>query len=150
MLNHKLLEKVKEFLIQLVKDEDFRTQLVSDKVEDVKQFMADGGYKFSQDDFTTAAIKILELKELGKFEDLTEEELIGAVGGFASWKPWSERFKPHKPNISITKPPLILKPIEPVPPIAKYGAIIPHPVISIPAPPTAIAHYGVIMPKEEM
>jgi predicted ribosomally synthesized peptide with nif11-like leader len=126
MVKNKILESVKGFLVKLIKDEDFRTQLMSDKVEDIKKFMADGGYKFSQDEFETAAIKILELKELGEFEDLTEEELVGAVGGFSSWKPWSERFKPHKLNLSITKPLLILKPIDPVPAIAEYGVIMPR------------------------
>ncbi|XZF61958.1 MAG: Nif11-like leader peptide family RiPP precursor [Gloeotrichia echinulata DVL01] len=76
-----ILEKVKNFLIKLVKDEDFRTQLMSDKIEDIKKAMADGGYNFSQAEFETAAIKILELKESGEFNDLSEEELVGAFGG---------------------------------------------------------------------
>ena len=81
-MSREILEKVKSFLVQLVKDESFRNQLMSEKVEDVKKIMADGGYKFSRDEFETAAIQILELKELGQFQDLTEDELVGAIGGF--------------------------------------------------------------------
>jgi predicted ribosomally synthesized peptide with nif11-like leader len=76
-----IFEKVKEFVIRLVKDEDFRTQLMSDKIDEVIKLMEEGGYDFSQEEFETASIKILELKELGQFDDLSEEELVGAFGG---------------------------------------------------------------------
>ncbi|MEH1830606.1 MAG: Nif11-like leader peptide family RiPP precursor [Nostoc sp.] len=79
-----ILEKVKNFLIRLVKDEAFRTQFMSDKIDEVTKVMEENGYNFSQEEFETASIKILELKELGLFEDLSEEELVGAVGGFAN------------------------------------------------------------------
>jgi predicted ribosomally synthesized peptide with nif11-like leader len=78
-----ILEKVKEFLIRLVKDEDFRTQLMSNKIDEVRQVIQDSGYSFSQEEFETATIKILELKELGEFHELTEQELLGAVGGIS-------------------------------------------------------------------
>ncbi|MBW4565263.1 MAG: Nif11-like leader peptide family natural product precursor [Mojavia pulchra JT2-VF2] len=76
-----IFEKVKEFLIRIAKDEAFRSQLMSEKVEEVKKALENGGYKFSQQEFETAAIKILELKELGEFHELSEEELVGAFGG---------------------------------------------------------------------
>jgi predicted ribosomally synthesized peptide with nif11-like leader len=76
-----IFEKVKEFVIRLVKDEAFRTQLMSDKIDEVIKLMEEGGYDFSQEEFETASIKILELKELGQFDDLSEEELVGAFGG---------------------------------------------------------------------
>ncbi|MEH2000528.1 MAG: Nif11-like leader peptide family RiPP precursor [Nostoc sp.] len=79
-----IFEKVKEFLIRLVKDEAFRTQLMSDQIDEVIKVMEKGGYNFSQEEFETASIKILELKELGQFEDLSEEELVGAFGGLTS------------------------------------------------------------------
>ncbi|MGD1713667.1 Nif11-like leader peptide family natural product precursor [Dapis sp. BLCC M172] len=43
-----ILEKVKDFLIKVVKDESFRTQLMSEKVEEVRKVMTDSGYNFSQ------------------------------------------------------------------------------------------------------
>ena len=110
-----ILEKVKEFLIRLVKDEDFRTQLISGKVEDARKAMADSGYNFSQEEFETAAIEILELKELGHFEELTEEELVGAVGG---WR--SDRYRKKFPKYPRGPKP-IPKPIDPQP---LYGVII--------------------------
>ena len=117
-----ILEKVKEFLIRLVKDEDFRTQLVSDKVEDARKVMADSGYDFSQDEFETAAIEILELKELGHFEELTEEELVGAVGG---WRvgDWKKRFPKD----------LIIQPM--------YGIVIEPPKDEYPKPKPAPLPY---------
>ena len=80
-MSREILEKVKNFLIRLVKDEAFRTQLMSDKIDEVVKVMESGGYNFSQEEFETASIQILELKELGLFEDLSEEELVGAFGG---------------------------------------------------------------------
>ncbi|MEH2024418.1 Nif11-like leader peptide family natural product precursor [Nostoc sp.] len=79
-----IFEKVKEFLIRIVKDEAFYTQLMSDKIDEVIKLMQEGGYNFSQEEFETASIKILELKELGQFDDLSEEELVGAFGGLTS------------------------------------------------------------------
>ena len=114
-----ILETVKEFLIRLVKDEDFRTQLISDKVEDIRKVMADSGYNFSQDEFETAAIEILELKELGHFEELTEEELVGAVGGWRS--DWYYKYlRDPKP-----RPKPLPKPIDPQP---LYGVVIDPPI----------------------
>ncbi|MEH2231811.1 MAG: Nif11-like leader peptide family RiPP precursor [Nostoc sp.] len=93
-----IFEKVKDFLVRLVKDEAFYTQLMSDKIEEVIKVMEEGGYNFSQEEFETASIKILELKERGQFDDLSEEELVGAFGGFISI------------NQPVIKPPLITQP----------------------------------------
>ncbi|MBN4000525.1 Nif11-like leader peptide family RiPP precursor [Nostoc sp. LPT] len=79
-----IFERVKEFLIRLVKDEAFYTQLMSDKLDEVIKVIEEGGYNFSQEEFETASIKILELKELGQFDDLSEEELVGAFGGLTN------------------------------------------------------------------
>ncbi|MEH2289749.1 Nif11 family protein [Nostoc sp.] len=79
-----IFEKVKEFIIRLVKDEAFYTQLMNDKIDEVIKVMEEGGYNFSQEEFETASIKILELKELGQFDDLSEEELVGAFGGLTN------------------------------------------------------------------
>ncbi|MBN3942054.1 MAG: Nif11-like leader peptide family RiPP precursor [Nostoc sp.] len=79
-----IFEKVKEFIIRIVKDETFYSRLMSEKIEEVIKVMEEGGYNFSQEEFETASIKILELKELGQFDDLSEEELLGAFGGLTN------------------------------------------------------------------
>ncbi len=136
-----ILEKVKEFLIRLVKDESFRTQLMSDKVEEVRKVMADSGYNFSQEEFETAAIKILDLKESGEFHELSEEELVGAFGGWAFSEP-------------IVQPlyGVVIKPPEdgyPKPDPQPYPKPRPRPFPCVCKPPIDIQPmYGVIQPRE--
>ncbi len=136
-----IFEKVKEFLIRIVKDETFRNQLMSEKVEEVKKALENGGYNFSQAEFETAAIKILELKEQGEFQDLSEEELVGAFGGLTRnndlivqplygviyWPP-DKHPKPWPKPRPIDPQPLygiVISPIyQPVQPL--YGVVIPQ------------------------
>ncbi|MDJ0796784.1 MAG: Nif11-like leader peptide family natural product precursor [Calothrix sp. MO_167.B12] len=91
-MSNTIVEKVKDFLVRLVKDESFRAQLTNKKIEEVRKVMADSGYTFSQNEFEKAAIKIIEFKELGEFHDLTEEELVGAVGGVSTKFDWDLKF----------------------------------------------------------
>jgi len=127
-----ILEKVKDFLIKFVKDESFRAQLMSDEVEAVRKAMADSGYHFSQDEFETAAVKILDLKESGEFHELSEEELVGAVGGLSYvWPP-----QDYPKELPERKPYPWPKPIDPQP---MYGVIIE------PIDPIAQPMYGVIV-----
>lgn len=130
-----ILEKAKEFLVRLVKDETFRAQLMSEKAEEVRQVLEDGGYKFSQAEFETAAIKILELKDNGGFDELSEQELVGAIGGvttlavnnfeaiaiYGSVIPWPpENGHPIPPTRPHPRP----RP-KPFPPVqALYGVIV--------------------------
>ncbi|MDJ0620893.1 MAG: Nif11-like leader peptide family natural product precursor [Calothrix sp. MO_192.B10] len=126
-----IVEKVKDFLVRLVKDESFRTQLTNKKVEEVRKVLAENGYTFSQNEFEKAAIKLLEFKELGEFHDLTEEELVGAVGGVSTkfdWRYWKEPI-----NIDLDKE-IELPDINDDPNIygiAMYGAVIPPDAISL-------------------
>jgi len=127
-----ILEKVKDFLIKFVKDESFRTQLMSHEVEAARKAMADSGYNFSQDEFETAALKILDLKESGEFHELTEEELVGAVGGLSyAWPP-----QEYPKELPEPKPYPCPKPIDPQP---MYGVIIK------PIDPIVQPMYGVIV-----
>ncbi|MFH7028986.1 MAG: Nif11-like leader peptide family RiPP precursor [Heteroscytonema crispum UTEX LB 1556] len=135
-----IFEKVKDFLIKLAKDEAFRSQLMSEKAEEVKKTLENGGYNFSQEEFETAAIQILELKESGEFQELSEEELVGAFGGITSisdrviqplygvisWPPKGHPKPWPKP-----------KPIDPQP---MYGIVI------SPIGPHGQAAYGVVTP----
>jgi predicted ribosomally synthesized peptide with nif11-like leader len=82
-----ILEKVKNFLIRLVKDANFAEQFQASSRDRIQKVLQDSGYSFSQADFETAAIQILELKERDEFHDLSEEELIGAIGGWIRYFP---------------------------------------------------------------
>jgi predicted ribosomally synthesized peptide with nif11-like leader len=77
-----LFERLKEFLVRLVKDQSFRTQLDNGTVEERQQILKSAGYLFSKEEFETAALHVLESKERGEFTELNEEELAGVLGGF--------------------------------------------------------------------
>ena len=82
MLPNNILEKVKEFLIRLVKDSAFITRLQTGSADQVQSLLQDAGYDFSQEDFESATLQILDLKEQNLFHELSEAELVGAVGGW--------------------------------------------------------------------
>jgi predicted ribosomally synthesized peptide with nif11-like leader len=77
-----LFERLKEFLVRLVKDQSFRTELDNGTVEERQQVLKSAGYIFSKEEFETAALHVLESKERGEFTELNEEELAGVLGGF--------------------------------------------------------------------
>jgi predicted ribosomally synthesized peptide with nif11-like leader len=132
-----ILEKVKDFLIKIVKDEAFRTQLMSEKLEESGKFLQDRGYNFSKEEFETAAIKILELKDNGEFNDLSEAELVGVVGGIASIAPESNLIQPLHG--------IILPPNDHYPKPLPKPFLKPFPIIKLDLPPYQ-AMYGVVTP----
>ncbi|MEH2057467.1 MAG: Nif11-like leader peptide family RiPP precursor [Nostoc sp.] len=146
-----IFDQVKEFIIRIVKDEDFRTQLMSDKIDEVIKVMEEGGYNFSQEEFETASIKILELKELGQFDDLSEAELVGAFGGITSTH--NVVAQPLygivvSPPEQCTKPPIKWIP-RPLPKPCPQ----PHPIFILEHPPVqgAAAYGGVVIgPKIDL
>ncbi len=130
-----IFEKVKDFLVKLVKDEAFRSQLMSEKAEEVKNALENGGYNFSQQEFETAAITILELKELGEFHELSEEELVGALGGISRI---NDRVIQPMYGVIYWPPKGYPKGIKPKPdPQPMYGIVIEPPVQAL---------YGVVAP----
>jgi hypothetical protein len=77
-----MLEKLKEFVVRLVKDEEFRTDLANQpSEEDQTKVLEELGYNFALADVEAGAIKILELAEQGLFNDLNEGELTAVFGG---------------------------------------------------------------------
>lgn len=113
-----LLEKVREFLVMLVKDQSFRTQLENIKIDERNKFLQDAGYKFSKEEFETATIQLLDLKEQGEFTELSEEELVAAVGGFIG------KYPIVQPLYGVVRSPLPIEPIgRPIQPL--YGVIRP-------------------------
>jgi predicted ribosomally synthesized peptide with nif11-like leader len=131
-----ILEKVKEFLVRLVKDRAFRAQLQTNKIDEVRKVMQAGGYNFSKEEFETATLKILELKELDQFHELSEEELVAAVGGYVTKLPdiqplygvilWPPEPLPEPYPKPIDPQPMYGVIIEPIEPIVQpmYGVII--------------------------
>ena len=98
-----LFERLKEFLVRLVKDQSFRTELDNGTVEERQQILKSAGYIFSKEEFETAAIHVLESKGRGEFTELNEEELAGVLGGLASER-LSFRFKlplPPQPTYGV-------------------------------------------------
>ncbi|MGD1950475.1 MAG: Nif11-like leader peptide family RiPP precursor [Leptolyngbyaceae cyanobacterium] len=137
MLPTNLLEKVKEFLIRLVKDSVFITQLQTSSVDQVQSLLQDAGYDFSQEDFESATLQILDLKEQNQFHELSEAELVAAVGGWMRRYP--RRRRPGRPPIDSTG--LIVQPM--------YGVII-EPPVAHPKPeplpfPDPQPMYGVVI-----
>jgi predicted ribosomally synthesized peptide with nif11-like leader len=76
--------KIKEFLVRIVKDDEFRASVESQpNPTEQSQFLQEAGYNFTPGEFDAAAIKILELAEQGKFTELGEKELVAVMGGQA-------------------------------------------------------------------
>ena len=82
MLPSAIFEKIKELLVRVVKDSDFINQLQTSSAEEAQTILKEAGYRFSREHFEAAAMKILDLKEKDQFHELSEEELVSAVGGF--------------------------------------------------------------------
>jgi predicted ribosomally synthesized peptide with nif11-like leader len=75
-------DKVKEFLVRIVKDDEFRTSVASQSTPaDRSQLLKESGYTFTPSEFDSASIKILELAEQGLFTDLNDNELVAVMGG---------------------------------------------------------------------
>ncbi|PZV20509.1 MAG: Nif11-like leader peptide family natural product precursor [Leptolyngbya sp.] len=148
-----VFEKVKDFLVRLVKDSSFASQVQVSSTDQLQELLQKFGYTFSQADFETATIQILELKERDEFHELTEAELVGAVGGwtrrFQRWTPKEPIVQPlygvviDPPENHFPKPRPRLRP-NPLPgptPPPLYGVIIDPPIVVQPL-------YGVIIDPE--
>ncbi|NJR67538.1 MAG: Nif11 family protein [Synechococcales cyanobacterium CRU_2_2] len=148
-----LFENVKEFLVRLVKDPAFLAQLQSSSPDTVQQTLQSLGYRFTKGELESATIEILDLKEQGEFHELTQEELVGAVGGLILRYPIIQpmygviinppiyrhpRPRPY-PRPRPGKPPIDHDPIVPIDPIVQpmYGVVIEPPIAVQPI-------YGVI------
>jgi predicted ribosomally synthesized peptide with nif11-like leader len=109
-------DKVKEFLVRLVKDNEFRTSVEARSTpEEQSQLLKDSGYDFTPSEFDSAAIKILELAEEGLFTDLSESELVAVAGGQTlDGNNWWWRPGPGRPGF---------------PPVIVYGGPIPGDII---------------------
>lgn len=129
MQSNTILEKVKEFLVRLVKDTAFVTQLQTNSIDQVQTLLQQAGYTFTNEEFETASLQLLDLKERDEFHELTEEELVGAVGGWIRGYP-----RPYPKPYPIVQP--------------MYGVIVEPPDQEYPRPkpyPTPQPMYGVVI-----
>ncbi|QYO62618.1 hypothetical protein [Leptolyngbya sp. 7M] len=115
-----ILEKVKGFLIRLVKDSAFVNQLQTSSIDQIQSLLHQSGYTFTNAEFETATIQLLDLKERDEFHELTEDELVGAIGG------WMRRYPYPRPCHTPCSNPY---PIQPM-----YGVIVEPPSDGYPRP----------------
>ena len=142
------LENVIGFYKRLVKDKDFRSQLESaSNSSECRKMMREAGYEFTQEEFETATVQILEKKGLRDLDDgltdLSEEDLELAFGGISRFwdRKWPIPIMQTHYGVVYQPPDEEPKP-DPVPvpqPQPMYGAIQPI------DPPDAIALYGLVM-----
>ena len=142
MLPSAIFEKVKELLVRVVKDSEFLNLLQTSSAEEARTILKEAGYRFSKEHFESAAMKILDLKEKDQFHELSEEELVGAVGGFLYghkppfWiqplygviiDPPKDNPRPYpKPTPLPWEPPIVIQPM--------YGVVIDPTPTPIPGP----------------
>ena len=145
-----VIEKVKEFLVRLIKDNEFWTQLINSSIDESRKILQEAGYSFSKEEFETATLEILDLKERGEFNELSEEDLVALVGGLVKYdfatspfwrKPWFQPEPIVQPMYGVViDPGVITDPV--VQPM--YGVVI-DPVIE----PVVQPMYGVIVDSTE-
>jgi hypothetical protein len=80
-----MLDKLKEFVVRIIKDEEFRTELENQPSEQAQaKILEKLGYNFALPDVEAGAVKILELAEQGLFKEVSESELATVFGGLTA------------------------------------------------------------------
>ena len=145
------LENVIDFYKRLVKDKDFRSQLESaSNSSECRKMMQEAGYEFTQEEFETATVQILEKKGLRDLDDglseLSEEDLELAFGGISGfWDKWP-KYPIIQPHYGVVyQPPEDEPKPDPVPlpqPQPMYGIVIdPNPIQAM---------YGVVIADDHL
>jgi hypothetical protein len=76
------IDKIKELLVRIVKDDAFRSEIESQPTPEAQtEVLEKSGYLFGAEELEAATIKILELAEQGLFPELTDTELNAVFGG---------------------------------------------------------------------
>ncbi len=139
------LEGVIRFYKSLVEDKDFRSQLeTASNSEECRKIMQEAGHDFTQEEFETATVEIIEKKGLRDLDDslskLSEEELELAFGGISYY--W-DRYKWFIGKEPIIQPlyGVVYQPPEEKP---NPGFGLKHPIQPI-NPPEAVAMYGIVI-----
>ncbi len=139
-----VFNRLKKFVVQLFQDDQFRYQLASASDEEKATLLEQLDYHFSQQEWESGMLQILDAKERDEFEELSEEQLAALAG--AGLKPSDLAFPmygigvPHP--IDDWNPP---HPVDPLPPCRKWwSCLTPHQ----PYPPQTI--YGAPIPKNDL
>jgi hypothetical protein len=113
-MSENIFSKFKEFIVRLIKDQDFRTTLEQTETSKRTEFLANQGYSFTTELFEAGAIELMSSQQKGEFTDVSEEELAGVFGGYVGtpiiqpmygviWWPWPRPIKPidHQPMYGV-------------------------------------------------
>jgi predicted ribosomally synthesized peptide with nif11-like leader len=75
-----VFSRLKQFVVQLFQDDQFRHQLGSASSEERVKLLEQLGYNFSQQEWEVGMLQILDARERDEFEDLTDEQLVALAG----------------------------------------------------------------------
>jgi hypothetical protein len=120
-----VFNRLKNFLVQLIQDDQFRNQLANTPDSEKEQFLGQFGYRFSQQEWELGMLQILDARERDEFEDLTDEQLTALAGAGV--------------NDVIVRPlygvPVDPDPVYPTEPCKKWWSCLPsHPTYPRPQP----------------
>jgi hypothetical protein len=117
-MSENVFNKIKEFVVRLVKDQDFRTSLEQTERTKRTGFLAEQGYAFTTESFETGAIELMTAQQNGEFAEISEEELAGVFGGYIGKLPIIQ------PMYGVVWWPRPIHPIRPIGPQPLYGVVI--------------------------
>ncbi|WP_019501034.1 hypothetical protein [Pseudanabaena sp. PCC 6802] len=117
-MSENTFNKLKEFIVRLIKDREFRSALERTERSKRTGFLADRGYAFTTESFETGAIELMSARQKGEFTDVSEEELAGVFGGYIGKAPIIQ------PMYGVIWWPWPIRPIRPIDPQPLYGVVI--------------------------
>lgn len=106
-MSNNIVANVKEFIMKLVKDRGFQNLLQNSSTETRAKLLEEAGYNFTKTELESAAIELLEAKEKGQLDELSEDELVAVFGGYSC--EWNfEMFAPvSKPSAGCMHGPVV-------------------------------------------
>jgi hypothetical protein len=75
-----VFNRLKKFVVQLFQDDQFRHQLATASEEEKLNLLEHFGYRFSQQEWESGMLQILDAKERDEFEELDDEQLAALAG----------------------------------------------------------------------
>lgn len=81
-MSDNVFARVKEFVVRLIKDGEFRSELEQTEASERTEYLAEQGYAFTTESFEAGAIELMTAQLNGEFTEVSEEELAGVFGGY--------------------------------------------------------------------
>jgi predicted ribosomally synthesized peptide with nif11-like leader len=75
-----VFNRLKKFVVQLFQDDQFRYHLATASEEERLKLLEQLGYRFSQQEWESGMLQILDAKERDEFEELNDEQLAALAG----------------------------------------------------------------------